>query len=205
MFPLAILVAPFLATLSLASPVARQTSQSLCPWNGVPNTSNFTLVSVSKADSSIQKSLALGSNGLPPPRSVGWLGSAESLESIVAENFVLKDGGITAYALDGSPVGVSDAVATEDGWALFALLDEGETIAPAEVYCELFSTSPHGIEFPYTLAVNGGDSDHFSLCKSNNSDEFVVIYNAVEASSKDAGYEWTTCTAVGVHVLPVTE
>ena len=69
---IAILVASFLATLSLASPVARQTS--LCPWNGVPNASNFTLLSVSKADNSVQKPLALGSNGLPAPSSVAWLG-----------------------------------------------------------------------------------------------------------------------------------
>jgi hypothetical protein len=59
---LAILVISFLATLSLASPVARQTS--LCPSNGTPNASNFTLLAVSKTDPSVQTPLALGSNGL---------------------------------------------------------------------------------------------------------------------------------------------
>jgi hypothetical protein len=67
---LAILVISFLATLSLASPVARQ--MGLCPWNGTPNASNFTLVSVSKVDNSDQKSLALGLNGLSDS-SMAWL------------------------------------------------------------------------------------------------------------------------------------
>lgn len=201
MFTLAILVASFLATLSLSSPLARQTS--VCPWNGVPNASNFTLLSVSKAETGVQKPLALGSNG--HPASVAWLGSAESIDPIVAQDFVLTDGGITGYASNGSLVGVSNPVANENGWLSFLRPDEGATISPAKVYCELFNTSPHGAEYPYTLAVNGGDSDHFSLCKSSTSDEFVVIYNAVEASSKAAGYEWTTCTAVAVHVLPVIQ
>ncbi|KAI9444487.1 hypothetical protein H4582DRAFT_1806987, partial [Lactarius indigo] len=131
--------------------------------------------------------------------------STESIDSIVAQNFVLTNGGITAYGSNGSPVAVSNPVATENGLLSFLLPDEGVTITPAEAYCELFNTSPHGAEFPFTLAVNGGDSDHFSLCKSSTSDEFVVVYNAVEASSEDAGYEWATCTAVQVHVLPVNQ
>ncbi|KAH9059076.1 hypothetical protein EDB87DRAFT_1685025 [Lactarius vividus] len=159
MFPLA-LVTSLLAALSLASPVVRQTP--VCPWNGVPNASNFTLLSVSRADNSVRKPLALGSNGLPSPSSAAWLGTADL-------------------------VGVSDPVATENGWLSFLLPDEGVTITPAEVYCELFNTSPHGTEFPFTLAVNGGDSDNFSLCKSSTSDEYVVIYNVVQASSEDAG------------------
>ena len=57
----------------------------------------------------------------------------------------------------------------------------------------------------YTLAGKNasGDYDHFSLCKSVKSNEFFVIYNAAEANSKDVGYNWTTCTTVDVHVLPV--
>ena len=69
---LAAVVVCLLATLSLASPATQQTF--FCPWNGVPNSSNFTLLSVSKADTSIQKPLALGSNGLPAPSYVAWLG-----------------------------------------------------------------------------------------------------------------------------------
>ncbi|KAI0306115.1 hypothetical protein B0F90DRAFT_1696130 [Multifurca ochricompacta] len=192
-------VASSFAMLSLASPVGRQTA--VCPWNGVPNASNFVLLAVSRVDTSIRKPLALVLNGLPGS-STAWLGSAESTDPIVASKFVLSDGGITAYAADGSLVGVSNPVASENGWLSFLLPDKGVTISPAEVYCELFNTSPYGVEFPNTLAVNGGDSDHFSLCKSSTSDEFVVIYNAVEASSGDAGFEWTTCTAVDIPVLP---
>ena len=69
---LSILILSFLATLSLASPVAQQTT--LCPWNGTPNASNFTLLSVSTADTSVQKPLALGSNGYSIPSSETLLG-----------------------------------------------------------------------------------------------------------------------------------
>ena len=69
---LSILMVSFLATLSLASPVVRQTT--LCPWDGTPNASNFTLLSVSKANTSVQKPLALGSNGYPTLSSETWLG-----------------------------------------------------------------------------------------------------------------------------------
>ena len=55
---LTILVVSFLVTLSLGSPVARQTS--LCPSNGVPNATKFTLLAVSKADTNVKKPLALG-------------------------------------------------------------------------------------------------------------------------------------------------
>ena len=51
----------------------------------------------------------------------------------------MTDGGITAYAPDGSLVGVSNTVGTENGWLSFLLPDEGVTVAPAEVYCELVS------------------------------------------------------------------
>jgi len=70
--------------------------------------------------------------------------SAESIDSIVAQNFVLKDGGITAYASNGSLVGVSNPVATENGWLPFLLHDKDVTIAPAEVYCELVSSELDG-------------------------------------------------------------
>ena len=174
MSSLAILVASFLAALTLASPVARQAS--ICPWNGVPNASNFTLLSVSKTETSVQKPLALGLNGLPAPSSVAWLGvftpffwslrlpseinetvltsiygtqSVESIHSIVAQNFVMTDGGITAYASDGGLVGVSNLVANESGRLSFLRPDEGVTVAPAEVYCELVSSElegPHDVK-----------------------------------------------------------
>jgi hypothetical protein len=65
-----------------------------------------------------------------------------------------------------------------------------------------FNSDPFGVEYPYSLTVNGGDSEHFSLCKSSTSEAFVIIYNAVEAGSEDAGYEWTSCTAVDIYTLP---
>ncbi|KAI0268357.1 hypothetical protein BC834DRAFT_968546 [Gloeopeniophorella convolvens] len=200
MFTPALIVAA-LAAFASASPMKRQTAT--CPWNGVPNESNFTLLAVYDSDNSIRKPLALGMNGLPASTVVSWLGTTESIETVVGENFVMTDGGINAYAADGSLVGASDPVATQNGWLSFIHPDAGVTIPPAEVYCTLFNTSPHGAEFPYTLAVNGGDSDNFSVCNSSTSQMSVVVYNASEAGASNAGFTFSTCEPVAVHVLPV--
>jgi len=64
--------ASFLATFSLASLLGRQTSH--CPWNGIADADNFTLLAVFKTDNGIREPLALGSNGLPDPSSLAWLG-----------------------------------------------------------------------------------------------------------------------------------
>ena len=61
MFAFASLI-PFLATLSVASPLGRQTS--LCPSGGLPDSNRFTLRAVDKADTTVQKPLALSSSTL---------------------------------------------------------------------------------------------------------------------------------------------
>lgn len=65
--------------------------------------------------------------------------SNDSIDSIIAQQFVLTDGGITAYGPDGSLVGVSNPVANESGQLSFFIPDNGTTSSPAEVYCELVS------------------------------------------------------------------
>jgi hypothetical protein len=73
--------------------------------------------------------------------------SAESMdsESIVARNFVMADGGVTAFGFDGNMVGVSKPVAQEDGWLEFSHPDEnGATVPPAKVYCKLVSCNKLG-------------------------------------------------------------
>jgi len=188
-----------LATFSLASPMRRQTS--LCPWNGIPDAANFTLLAVFKSNNSIQKPLAVG---LPDPSSLAapLLGSAESIDSIIAQQFVLADGGITAYGSDGSLAGVSSPVANISGQLSFPDPDNGATSSPAEAYCALFNTSPHGAEYPLTLAVNG-DGVNFSLCQSTTSDEFIVIYNSVNITN--SGYNAETCVAIFIPLLPVVD
>ena len=62
MFYLSILAVSFFATLSLTSPVARQTAAQ-CPSGGSGNAMNFSLIAVSKADVSMQWALAVESNG----------------------------------------------------------------------------------------------------------------------------------------------
>jgi hypothetical protein len=70
------LVASFFATLSLPvvslTIAGRQTP--LCPWNGVPNANNFTLLAVFKTDDNVEKPLALGSTIEPGFGSLAWIG-----------------------------------------------------------------------------------------------------------------------------------
>ena len=68
---LSILIVSFIATLSLASPVAREKP---CSLNSSGNGNEFRLLSVSKKDRDIQMPLAIGSNSDPQPNSDIWLG-----------------------------------------------------------------------------------------------------------------------------------
>jgi len=86
--------------------------------------------------------------------------SAESMkpESIIAKNFTLVDGGITAYGTDGRIVGVSQEVPKENGFLSFLLPAYGVAASPAKVYCELVSLKK--LEFLVT-----GSS--LTICHSN--------------------------------------
>jgi hypothetical protein len=53
--------------------------------------------------------------------------------------------------------------------------------------------------------MSNGDSDNFSLCQRSNGNESLVVYNAVESSSANAGYIYGTCTEIAVVVLPDRE
>ena len=147
--------ASFLVTFILASSMGAQSSP--CPWNSVTSADNFTLLGVYKTDNGIREPLALGSNGLSNPSSLAWLGvftllflrngganmpfmmqSAKSINSIIAKFFVMTDGEITAYGLDGSLVGVSNQVVNNSGQLSFFRPDYGATgYSASKAYCEL--------------------------------------------------------------------
>lgn len=65
--------------------------------------------------------------------------SAKSINSIIAEYFVLTDGEITAYGPDGRLVGVSNQVANNSGQLSFLRPEKGATGHSAKAYCELVS------------------------------------------------------------------
>ncbi|KAI0047485.1 hypothetical protein FA95DRAFT_1572459 [Auriscalpium vulgare] len=179
---------------ALALPASNKRDVS-CPWNGVANGSGpFTLLSVFDADTTVQKPVGLGTNGLADSS------TTESIASVVATTFQLADGGITAAPLTGGESSVSDPVLPPNGWLSFIQPDEGVTIPPASVYCELFNTSPHGTEFPYALSI-AGDSDSFSLCKSSTSAQELIIYEATEDGAANAGLDYSTCEPVHVHLI----
>ena len=157
MFVLAFVVS-LLVTLSLASPsvVGRYIA---FPNRCIQTDKNFTLTAVYKADTSIQKPLALGSNVLP--NSVGWIGvgifviplhndctdtryilqSAESMNHIISSNFNINKGGLTAITPENLTTGVSQDVPMENGLLKFFLATDTEMHASVEgVYCERVRT-----------------------------------------------------------------
>jgi hypothetical protein len=65
--------------------------------------------------------------------------SAESMKSIIARNFVMVDGGVTAHGPDDGIVGVSKYVPKENGLLSFLRPDNSTTVSPDKVYCKLVS------------------------------------------------------------------
>lgn len=65
--------------------------------------------------------------------------TAESIVTILADNFVLVDGEMTAYAPDGDLVGVSKTVPSENGLLSFRTHAGNLEIEVTDIYCELVS------------------------------------------------------------------
>lgn len=65
--------------------------------------------------------------------------TAESIVTILADNFVLVDGEMTAYAPDGDLVGVSKTVPSENGLLSFRTPAGNLEIGVTDIYCELVS------------------------------------------------------------------
>jgi hypothetical protein len=68
------LVASFFVTLALVSLASAGSQTPRCPWNGVPNANNFTLLAIFKTENNIQKPLVLGSTIEPGFSSLAWIG-----------------------------------------------------------------------------------------------------------------------------------
>ncbi|KAF8268705.1 hypothetical protein EI94DRAFT_1800123 [Lactarius quietus] len=162
------------------------------------------MLAVSKTDNTDQRALAIGSGGLPLSPSVASLATTDTVGQITAQIFIMKNGGVTAYASDGSLAAVSIPVASESGKLQFLLPIDGIIVSPSNEYCEVSdATAPAG--YTEVLAISSGVSNEFSLCESVNSDESFVIFNAEEGSSTEAGYNFATCFGVNIVILPIDQ
>ena len=54
--------------------------------------------------------------------------------------------------------------------------------------------------YPFTLAVNGGDSENFELCQSRTGNDVFVVYKPLDMESQDGGFDPTTCTDVYIYI-----
>ena len=134
--------------------------------------------------------------------------------------FTLIQNGMFAYYQNGTFAGASQPVPNEDGLLTFKRGIANLPVAVAQIYCDLVSyelrisrsmrksnfetrqpTNTYGDDtYPFTLGVNGGDEDHFSLCQSSASDEVLVVYNVSGADSQV--FDTTSCTSVFVNIIP---
>ncbi|KAI0258939.1 hypothetical protein BC834DRAFT_974705 [Gloeopeniophorella convolvens] len=193
-----------LATLVAATPVTRQYSQPGCPWNGTPEVPDtFKLQAVYKSNPVITKQLALATEGSTAPGTTAWVATAESIFTpIIGADFTMLHGGLLAHAPNGDLTAEALPVPQLNGWLNFTVNDPHSTTYPAEAYCELFNTGAGGAPIPLELAVNNGDADNFFLCSRHASEQWIVVYNVGQASSVDAGYDFNTCQAVTLQILP---
>ncbi|KAF8268699.1 hypothetical protein EI94DRAFT_1119830 [Lactarius quietus] len=188
------LVISFLAALSVASPVVRQLSDAPCQTVDVRS---FTLAAVPNSDSTTQLFLSV-SGGSDPVTPLATSESQNVTAGPIADLFQMADGGITTIIRSsGIVLSTSLGVSTTNGLLNFQFAADSATFA-VEVYCEVDFSAPQGSQ--YFLAVNG-DASNFSLCTSDSGED-VVVYNAQEDGSEDAGFDFTTCSGVSLQIIP---
>ncbi|KAF8271569.1 hypothetical protein EI94DRAFT_1720038 [Lactarius quietus] len=207
------LVVSFLVILSVASPLeppaARQMSESNHKFNQVPGSSsnsssgcnsvpNFTINNVQQ--------LVLGASNPDPNVSLNLLMVITLLCStkqyaefgVFADSFNLTNGGMYALASNGSVGGTSDTVPSQNAMLQFSVPMNASNISvPAGSFCDVSAGAS-------TNLTMNGDGNKFALCDDSYSSAILVVYNPVEANSTDAGFDWETCVAVNITIIPVT-
>ncbi|KZV75687.1 hypothetical protein PENSPDRAFT_54674 [Peniophora sp. CONT] len=181
------LLSRFVSAFASPAPSLDQRAAALtCPMFSIPDeTVSFTLLAVGQVDNTLRRPLALGT-----VRGATVIASADALTETLATNFTLNNSGLYS-----DPIGwQSNAVSPNELLSFTA----STTDAAVPTYCEGFNTSPHGTEFPYTLAV-GSDFDDFALCKASNPGPAVdvIVYAPVEGTTEP--YVASTCVLVEVH------
>ncbi|KAH9997762.1 hypothetical protein BJV74DRAFT_794877 [Russula compacta] len=94
-----------------------------------------------------------------------WLLQPKSSNSIIAKNFSMKGGGITAYGQNGSIVAVSDGSHTEISVITCTLTNNATAVPSGKEYCRLFNSGFEGAQFPdEPIILVHGENRNFALC-----------------------------------------
>ncbi|KZV75057.1 hypothetical protein PENSPDRAFT_662060 [Peniophora sp. CONT] len=131
--------------------------------------SNFTLLALDVADATVARALTLSAVD-----NTTVLSTVNTDPSEAAE-FTMKNGALMSAA-------ASSLFIPAPG----DLLEFGITDSPAMAYCNVYSTSAHGAQYPYTLGVNGNTSS-LSICTST-SDVEVAVFEPTESTISFPGY-----------------
>ncbi|KAI0030570.1 hypothetical protein K488DRAFT_87648 [Vararia minispora EC-137] len=159
---------------------------------------SFTLLAVNIDDDIIQRPLVLGV--IPGYQDgVTVVGTANTISKSYATNFTMVNSSIISVPLGGNAdVYLSMYVQTTSGLLEFMSKASSATKLPVASYCEEFNTSPHGVEFPFTIDVYG-DSNNFSICTTWDGTTDVIVYTPVNGTSLP--YNGNTCIPVAVHAI----
>jgi len=189
-----------LASSALALPAAIVKRAQACSWNSVLDSANFTLLAVNNANTTVQRPLALGTTaGFQPGVSV--LGTEATLGAPFGRNLSLAAGAISSIPVTrGGDVQLSAFVPFQDGLLEFISKAASATGQAVDAYCELFNTSPHGVPFPFTLAVNG-DADNFSICAARGAHPAADIVVYLPANGTALPYDSESCEPVTIHSI----
>ncbi|KAF8268702.1 hypothetical protein EI94DRAFT_1700037 [Lactarius quietus] len=159
------LVVFFLATLSVASPVARQAPGFQCDSLDF---SDFTIDAVDTNDPLIKLGLTIATSGSSfTPIAIPLVVPS----NIITETFNMIEGGLNAIESSGHPVAISAPVSfTNSLLFLNRIIDNISEIPEARGYCV------QNVGGTAYLAVNG-DAGNFAICDSSTDDSVVVVYN----------------------------
>ncbi|VDB96717.1 unnamed protein product [Peniophora sp. CBMAI 1063] len=163
----------------IALPTTHLRRSNACPADSVLDAPSFTLLALDVADSTVARALTL--SGVHNTTVL----VANDTDSTPPIAFTMTKGALV------SDEASSLIIPTPGG-----LLEFGDTTSPAAAYCDVYSTSPHGTQYPYTLGVNG-DTTSLSICTSSSSNVNVVVFEPTESTS----YNQSSCTPVVVHII----
>lgn len=196
-----LLAASFTAVIASATPLTRSIGPGCrsFPTNGVDTLLDFTLVAQYDSDTSIHKQLVLGADGSDPAPNITFVGSIDSIQTPLGQNFTMAHSGVTAQAVGGNLVPKISTNVTSGDFLPFISQYDGAPTGPAEVYCELVSTSPNGSPYPDPLLSVDDDADNFFICNSTSSSQQNIVYDPVQASATT--YDFNSCERV--HILIV--
>ncbi|KAH9840745.1 uncharacterized protein C8Q71DRAFT_702151 [Rhodofomes roseus] len=196
-----------MGTISLAVSVPKGLVQSTADWcqglgpGAFDTAPNFTLAAYDTSGSNANTTgvpLVLTETSLDSDTAYMAIATYATQPDNTFAAFSLSQG-VLSPNVNATGVNVTD-LSVNSGDAPSFVASETSVPAPAQVYCGVADTDPHGGN-PYPILSVNKDTDSFSLCKSTSGDsngQDIVVFEAAQGSSD---YDFSTCTPVHVQLI----